>query len=159
MIKLCRVDHRLLHGQVAFTWCNSVNADCILIASDEVASDEIRMTTMRLAKPTGVKLVIKDMEDSISALNSGVTDKYNLLIVVGNVADAYKLATECSSRIKSINLGGTMKKEDTVKSFGPAVHLNSDELILLKKLVEDGCEVEVRQTAKDKKLVIEKADL
>ena len=52
-----------------------------------------------------------------------------------------------------------MKKEDTVKSFGPAVHLNSDELNLLKKLVEDGCEVEVRQTAKDKKLVIEKADL
>lgn len=159
MIKLTRVDHRLLHGQVVFKWSKVLGIDCILIANDAVAKDELRMTALRMAKPSTCKLVIKSVDDSIKALNSGVTDKYNLLIVVGNVADAYKLATECSSRIKSINLGGTMKKEDTVKSFGPAVHLNSDELNLLKKLVEDGCEVEVRQTAKDKKLVIEKADL
>ena len=159
MVKLTRVDHRLLHGQVVFKWSKVLGIDCILIANDAVAKDELRMTALRMAKPSTCKLVIKSVDDSIKALNSGVTDKYNLLIVVGNVADAYKLATECSSRIKSINLGGTMKKEDTVKSFGPAVHLNSDELNLLKKLVEDGCEVEVRQTAKDKKLVIEKADL
>mgnify|MGYP000803729213 CR=1 FL=1 len=31
MIKLLRVDHRLLHGQVAFSWKNAVEADCILI--------------------------------------------------------------------------------------------------------------------------------
>ena len=28
MIKLLRVDHRLLHGQVAFSWKNAVEADC-----------------------------------------------------------------------------------------------------------------------------------
>ncbi|MDO4501047.1 MAG: PTS sugar transporter subunit IIB [Erysipelotrichaceae bacterium] len=159
MIKLCRVDHRLLHGQVAFTWCNAVSADCILIASDEAASDEIRMTTMRLAKPAGVKLVIKNIEDSIKAINSGVTDKYDLLIVTGSVKDVYDIASSCSDRIKSINLGGTMKKDDVVKSFEPAVHLNGDELDLLKKLVDDGFEIEVRQTAKDKKLVITNKDL
>ena len=36
MIRLCRVDHRLLHGQVAFSWTNAVGADCILVASDSV---------------------------------------------------------------------------------------------------------------------------
>ena len=36
MIKLCRVDHRLLHGQVAFSWCHAVGADCILVASGSV---------------------------------------------------------------------------------------------------------------------------
>lgn len=159
MIKLCRVDHRLLHGQVAFTWCHAVSADCILIASDEAASDEIRMTTMRLAKPSGVKLVIKSVADSIKAINSGVTDKYDLLIVAGSVKDVYEIVTNCSDRIKSVNLGGTMKKDDVVKSFEPAVHLNSNEVDLLKKLVDDGMEVEVRQTAKDKKLVITKKDL
>ena len=35
-IKLLRVDHRLLHGQVAFSWKNAVEADCILIACDAV---------------------------------------------------------------------------------------------------------------------------
>ena len=42
MIKLCRVDHRLLHGQVAFSWSHALGADAILIVSDEVASNEVR---------------------------------------------------------------------------------------------------------------------
>ena len=41
MIKLVRVDHRLLHGQVAFSWTNGVGADCILVASDMVVNDEV----------------------------------------------------------------------------------------------------------------------
>ena len=32
MIKLMRVDDRLIHGQVAATWTNTIEADCILIA-------------------------------------------------------------------------------------------------------------------------------
>ncbi len=42
MIKLLRVDHRLLHGQVAFSWKNAVEADCILIACDAVMKDDLR---------------------------------------------------------------------------------------------------------------------
>ncbi|HAQ0803569.1 TPA: PTS sugar transporter subunit IIB, partial [Enterococcus faecium] len=28
MIVLTRVDHRLLHGQVAFSWTQTIGADC-----------------------------------------------------------------------------------------------------------------------------------
>lgn len=31
MIILTRVDHRLLHGQVAFSWTQAIGADCNLI--------------------------------------------------------------------------------------------------------------------------------
>ena len=82
MIKLLRVDHRLLHGQVAFSWKNAVEADCILIACDAVMKDDLRKTSIKLAKPSGVKLVIKNMDDAVNAINSGVTDKYKLLVVV-----------------------------------------------------------------------------
>ncbi|MDR0615379.1 MAG: PTS sugar transporter subunit IIB, partial [Synergistaceae bacterium] len=34
MIKLVRVDHRLIHGQVAFSWTKYLDADCVLLASD-----------------------------------------------------------------------------------------------------------------------------
>ena len=54
MIVLVRVDHRLLHGQVVFTWTKSISTDCILIASDAVVKDELRMTALRLSKPNGV---------------------------------------------------------------------------------------------------------
>lgn len=90
MIVLTRVDHRLLHGQVAFSWTQTIGADCILIANDDVPTNEIRKTTIKLAKPQGVKLVIKSIDDSIAALKSGVTDKYKLFIVVESIEDAYK---------------------------------------------------------------------
>ena len=76
MIKLLRVDHRLLHGQVAFSWTKQLGADCILIANDEVVQDELRMTAIRMSKPNGVKLVMKSVDASIKALTSGVTDLY-----------------------------------------------------------------------------------
>ena len=50
MIKMTRVDHRLLHGQVAFTWIKAVGADCILIANDDVAKDELRCSRWRSRK-------------------------------------------------------------------------------------------------------------
>lgn len=42
MIKLVRVDHRLLHGQVAMAWTQSLDVDCMLIANDAIMKDEIR---------------------------------------------------------------------------------------------------------------------
>ena len=67
MIELLRVDHRLLHGQVAFSWTNALGIDCILIANDSVPGDDIRKTTLKLSKPNGVKLVIKTIDDAIAA--------------------------------------------------------------------------------------------
>ncbi|MGC3752377.1 PTS sugar transporter subunit IIB, partial [Enterococcus faecium] len=72
MIVLTSVDLRLLHGQVAFSWTHTIGADCILIANDDVPTNEIRKTTIKIAKPQGVKLVIKSIDDSIAALKSGV---------------------------------------------------------------------------------------
>lgn len=34
MIKKVRVDYRLLHGQVAFSWTSKLSADCILLVTD-----------------------------------------------------------------------------------------------------------------------------
>lgn len=50
MIKLLRVDHRLLHGQVAMTWTQELDTNCILIACDAVVKDDVRKTTLKLAR-------------------------------------------------------------------------------------------------------------
>ena len=55
MIKLTRIDDRLLHGQVAFTWTPALSADCIVIANDKVAKDEFLKMTLNLAKPASAR--------------------------------------------------------------------------------------------------------
>jgi len=149
LIKLLRVDHRLLHGQVAFSWTQELGVDCILIANDDVPNNEIRKTAMKLAKPQGVKLVIKNISDSIKALKSGVTDKYKLFIVVESVADAYSLAT-AYPQIDHINLGGT-KPADGTKQISKAINVTNEDESKLKELVNQGCEIEIRQVPNDKK--------
>ena len=41
-INLCRIDDRLIHGQVATVWAKEANAERIIVCSDEVAKDDIR---------------------------------------------------------------------------------------------------------------------
>ena len=84
MIKLLRIDHRLLHGQVAMAWTQSLDSDCILIANDAVVNDNIRKTTMKLAKPNGVKLVIKNIEDN-SEIENTLTGKLKTNITIEKV--------------------------------------------------------------------------
>jgi len=136
MITLLRVDHRLLHGQVAFSWTQYVGADCILIANDSVPEDELRKTTIKLAKPPSVKLVIKNINDAIEAIKSGVTDKYNLFIVVESVNDAWRIASAIGE-IKSINLGGIKAKEGS-KNISKAINLLPTEIEQLQQLVGKG---------------------
>ena len=140
MIKLLRVDHRLLHGQVAFSWTNALGTDCILIANDSVPGDDIRKTTLKLSKPNGVKLVIK----------TGVTDKYKLFIIVESIHDARRMVEGCPS-IRAINLGGTKKTPDK-KAISKFIFATEQDVEDIRAMAAAGAEVELRQVPSDGKI-------
>lgn len=117
-----RVDHRLLHGQVALSWFGYLHANCILIANDDVPVNAIRKASIKMAKPAGSKLVIMTIGKSIEAINSGVTDKYNLMIVVESIKDAYDLIQGMKNKPNELNLGGT-KETDETKKISTAVNV------------------------------------
>ncbi len=128
MVKLLRVDRRLIHGQIAFSWTAYLNVDCILVANDDAANDDIRMTTLRLAKPKNTKLIIKSIDDSIAAFRSGKTDKYKIMIVVGNVK----------------------AREDSKPYRGDrSVNLTKEDQIKLNELLDLGKNVEIRMVPND----------
>lgn len=154
MIKLLRVDHRLLHGQVAVAWYSVTGANTILIANDEVAKDDMRKKVIRMAKPANAKLVMKDVDSCIYAINNGLTDKYDMLVVVENITDAYRLI-KGTNAISSLNLGGTKVTEKT-KNVTKTINITTEEEILLKKLIDKGVEIEVRQVPSEKKQLIKK---
>lgn len=147
MIKLVRVDHRLIHGQVALSWTNSIKADCILVANDAVVNDPLQKATLKMACPHNIKVVIKTVEDSIQAIQSGKTDKYKLFIVVGSVEDAYQLIKGVPE-ITRLNLGGTKAREGT-KNISKAINLLPEEEQQLQELAAKGVSVEIQQVPTD----------
>lgn len=149
MVKLLRVDRRLIHGQIAFSWTAYLGVDCILVANDEAAGDDIRMATLRLAKPQNTKLIIKSIEDSIAAFKSGKTDKYKIMIVVENVDDAYRLAKEIAD-IQVVNLGNVKAHDDSKPYKGDrSVNLTKDDQVKLNELLTLGKTVEIRMVPND----------
>lgn len=154
MIKMLRVDHRLIHGQVGFTWTKFLEADCILIASDDLIKDELKMSAMKMAKPSGVKLVMKNIDDSVRALNSGVTDKYKLFILCETVEDMYQLVKRVPT-ITEINLGGMKNGSDRVQ-VSKAVHLSERDIERIRELLADGKTLTVQLVPDDSATAVEK---
>ena len=158
MIKLFRVDHRLLHGQVAVSWYGAVGADCILIANDDVPKDPIRKASIKMAKPSGSKLVMQSIDRSIESLNSGITDKYHLMIIVESINDAYRIISKMNNKPKILNLGGTKETSET-RILAPSVNTNSKDEKQLKEIIEQGVKVEVQQVSTSSIKVVKETDL
>ncbi|MDN6966936.1 PTS mannose/fructose/sorbose transporter subunit IIB, partial [Enterococcus faecium] len=51
MIKLVRVDHRLLHGQVIFSLTKQYDIIHIIVADNQVLGDPMSVMAMTIAKP------------------------------------------------------------------------------------------------------------
>ena len=68
MIKGLRVDHRLVHGQVAFTWTHFYAATRIIVIDDKSATDEFQKMALNMSKPAGCKLNIFTVEKALSKM-------------------------------------------------------------------------------------------
>ena len=49
-INLVRLDYRLLHGQVVFSWVTKVGAERIIVVDNDAAGDDVKKSALRLAK-------------------------------------------------------------------------------------------------------------
>lgn len=54
-IVLCRIDSRLIHGQVMTKWVNQSSANKIVVVSDELAADEFMLQIYLLSAPAELR--------------------------------------------------------------------------------------------------------
>jgi fructoselysine and glucoselysine-specific PTS system IIB component len=152
MIKLTRIDDRLVHGQVAFTWTPALGVNCLIVANDKVAKDEFMKMTLGLAKPAGTKLLVKSLSDAAAFLNDEKNKDSKILLLINSVKDAVAMAAAVPE-IKSINIGGIRLKEGA-KLISKAVAVNVDDIALLRDMLSKGIELEIRQVPTDGKQMV-----
>src|ERR1700712_1133858 len=133
MIKLIRIDDRLLHGQVALTWTPALGADCLLVCNDKTATDEFQKMTLQLAKPANTRLLIKTVAESIAWLQDAKSSALKVLVLVNAVADAAALANTLEN-ITSINFGG-LRSRPGAKPVSKAVSLTDDDIAIARTLI------------------------
>jgi fructoselysine/glucoselysine PTS system EIIB component len=153
MIKLTRIDDRLVHGQVAFTWTPALGVNCLVIANDKVAGDEFLKMALKLAKPAGTKLLILSLKEAAAFLNDEKNKGLKILLLIKSVKEAAAMAADVPE-IRSINFGGIRLKEGA-KLITKAVAVNEDDILIMRGLLTNGIELEIRQVPTDSKQMVE----
>lgn len=149
MIKLVRIDHRLLHGQVVFSWSKSLQINRIIVVNDEAANDEFKKMSLELSKPQGIKLNIFTVENTLSKMSKVETLNENVMMIFGNTKDVRKFY-EAYPREDAINYGGIIKKEGA-KQFSNAIFLTESEIEDARALKALGMEQFMQQVPTSKK--------
>lgn len=149
MIKLFRVDDRLLHGQIAFSWVKNLKIHTILIANDYAKNDPFTNMTLGLSKPSGVNLRIEDVDTSIKLIREKITNDLHTMVIVKTLDDALLMINQIPE-ITLVNLGALRERYHT-KYIDANVSLSKEEIDICKDLLDRGIDIEIQLTYKDKK--------
>ena len=83
---LCRIDSRLIHGQVMTKWVNQSEANKIVVVSDELAKDEFMLEIYLMSAPAGVKVECYGIEDTIRKWGEDQFGNGRVLLLLANLA-------------------------------------------------------------------------
>ncbi|HJG36997.1 PTS sugar transporter subunit IIB [Enorma phocaeensis] len=143
----CRVDTRLLHGQVATTWTKQVSPDRILVVSDAVSHDELRKTMIVQAAPPGVKVHVIPIEKMIEVSKDPRFGATKVMLLFETPQDVLK-AVEGGVDIKNVNLGSMAHSVGKVVVTN-AIAMDQADVECLETLASKGIEFDVRKVPAD----------
>jgi len=148
-INLARLDTRLLHGQVATAWTPDSKADRIIVASDNVANDELRKELIKQAAPNGVKANVVPIKKLIEVAKDPRFGNTHALILFETPQDALR-AIEGGVPIKTLNVG-SMAHSTGKTMINNVLSMDKDDVATFEKMRDLGVEFDVRKVPNDTK--------
>lgn len=148
-INLARIDTRLLHGQVATAWTPASKANRIIVASDEVAQDDLRKQLIKQAAPGGVKANVVPISKLIEASKDPRFGNTHALILFQNPQDALR-AVEGGVEIEELNVG-SMAHSTGKTMVNNVLSMDKEDVATFEKLRDLGVTFDVRKVPNDSK--------
>lgn len=152
-IVLTRIDNRLVHGQVATQWTNSIGANLLLVANDKVSTDKMRQGLMDMAAPTGVATRYFSLDKTIEVIHKAA-DRQKIFIICETPQDVLKLV-EGGVPINKVNIGN-MHMAEGKKQVAAVIAVDDDDVAAFKKLRDLGVELEIRRVPTESTEDVEK---
>lgn len=141
-VTLVRIDDRLVHGQVVEGWLKALRISHIVVASDQVADDEMQKALYLLAVPQGVSLDCLHVSEAAKQWREGRWEKDKVLVLVSGPAEVLQML-QAGAPVKSVNVGGMHYKEGRVQIL-KAISLDDSDVASLKGLAAAGAVLEAR---------------
>lgn len=145
-IVLARLDYRLLHGQVVFTWTTKVQAERIIVVDNAAANDDIKKDALKLAKPQGVRLNVFTVERALAKMDKLNTLGERVMFIFGNTAEMLQFCQ--GYKLDVINLGATANHDgaDQIGGKDSSVFFDDTQKADVNQLLDMGIKLYVQQT-------------
>ncbi|WP_313080982.1 PTS sugar transporter subunit IIB [Atlantibacter sp.] len=131
----CRVDDRLIHGQVATSWLPHTKANLCLIANDDVAVNDSQKLLLAMAVPEGVDLRCFSIERALQIINKAAPHQ-KIFVLLRSISDAARLV-KGGFPITQINLGNISAKAGAENLFR-TIYVTQEERAMLKEIMQQG---------------------
>lgn len=151
MLKVVRLDERLVHGQVVNNWCSSEGITEIMVIDKSVVNDEIRKTFIEMAVPEGINILFCDVDKAIEIYEEE-SEYENLMIIFSNPFEILEFL-EKGGKFDRVNIGGLPFKKGK-KRISTAVYVSESEVEAFKKIAAKNIVLDVRMLPTDKSINI-----
>lgn len=139
MIKMLRIDDRLIHGQVAVVWSKNLNVSRIIVVSDAVSKNAVQKSALKMAAPENIKTFIQPVSEALKLLNDPRAAKLSILVVMNDPAEVKALLEGLTPEAKPeqmdiANYGRIVGSLSDKKKISDTVYLTDDEIQIFKDL-------------------------
>lgn len=149
-ITLVRVDNRLVHGQILEAWVPFLQASCIIVVDDQVASDYYCETVIRMAVPREVEVVICGTQDFADTYSFHRGSGQKTIVLFSKIADALTVYRR-GYRFDTLNIGNVYN-ENCRLCCTPSVLLSDVDIRDISLLHGEGVTIELRRVPREKPL-------
>jgi PTS system mannose-specific IIB component/fructoselysine and glucoselysine-specific PTS system IIB component len=105
-ILLCRVDDRLIHGQVVVGWGAQLGLDLIAVIDDELSGSEWEQDLYRAGLPDEVEALFPSVEGALELIPGWASNAARGFILARDIATMRRLAEHGALADIEVNLGG-----------------------------------------------------
>ena len=131
-----RVDERLIHGQVASAWANTLKATRIMVVDDFASQDEIQKMALKMACPNACKLSILPVKKAVENL---LAEKYegDRIFMVMKGPEVLVQMLDLGFKFNEINVGN-MSSGFGTKQIKRSVSVTTEDVENFKLLKSRG---------------------
>jgi mannose/fructose/N-acetylgalactosamine-specific phosphotransferase system component IIB len=136
-IVLCRIDDRLIHGQVVVGWGRPMGINLIILVDDEVATSEWEQELYRMAVAPDIEVRFVSVAEATAQLPEWQSNGKRGLVLTGDLETMAALHAANPKIVHRINLGGIHHRPGRRERL-PFVYLTDQELGTLNELERAG---------------------
>lgn len=134
---LCRVDERLIHGQVVVGWGMKLRPTHYIVVDDEIASSEWEQELYSLALPAETPAAFFTVEEGRRELPQIQSSEDRTVLLMRSLRTVVELARDGGLRGVEVNLGG-MHAGPTRIQITPYLHLSDEDREAISSLEGSG---------------------